>query len=367
MEHKKKLLIVSQAQFGYHIDTYEYAKGLKDLYDITFFCWDYGDPKVEVEGVKVIYSSREGNIIGRNLRFRREFMKLVAQDFDHCFIMYFVGASLAHRVQRQERLICDIRTGETAPSKIKRWFMDAVMYLELNTFKNKSIISQSLAEKFHVKNYHLLPLGANTIPFEFKDFSELHLVYVGEFDNRRIQDTVKGFGEFYLRYKDRIKCRYTIIGAGRGNERAIIEQVIAKYGLEEVVKLTGYIQHDQLGNYLQAGNIGVSYIPITKYYDCQPPTKTFEYLLSGMAVLATATKENKLVITGENGVVIQDTAEAFTEGLEKIYERRTTYNAKHIQEESQKRYSWNSIVRSNLNGYLASVGSEKPIPQFEDV
>lgn len=366
MKHKKKLLIVSQAQFGYHIDTYEYAKGLKDLYDITFFCWDYGDPKVDVKGVKVIYSSREGNIISRNLRFRREYMQLVAQDFDHCFIMYFVGASLAHRVQRQDRLICDIRTGETSPSILKRWLMDATMSLELSTFRNKSIISKSLAEKFRVKDYHLLPLGANSIPFKQKDFSDFHLVYVGEFDNRRMEDTVKGFGEFYQEYKDQINCRYTIIGAGRGNEREIIEEVVAEYGLEDVVKLTGYIQHDQLGSYLQAGNIGVSYIPITKYFDCQPPTKTFEYLLSGMAVIATATKENKLVIHEDNGVLIEDTAEAVTKGLIELYQRRFTYDAQQIQKESEERYSWNSIVRTNLHGYLSGGTEPKVAPQLED-
>lgn len=41
---------------------------------------------------------------------------------------------------------------------------------------------------------------------------------------------------------------------------------------------------------------------MTEYYDSQPPTKTFEYALSGLYVLATKTRENEKVITNDNGV-----------------------------------------------------------------
>lgn len=44
------------------------------------------------------------------------------------------------------------------------------------------------------------------------------------------------------------------------------------------------------------------YVPITDYYEYQPPTKTFEYVLSGLLCLATATSSNKEVITEEKVV-----------------------------------------------------------------
>jgi nucleoside-diphosphate-sugar epimerase len=70
--------------------------------------------------------------------------------------------------------------------------------------------------------------------------------------------------------------------------------------------------------YFDIHNIGVSYIPMLKCFDNQPPTKTFEYLLSGMPVIATATNANKDIINDVNGVLINDNSEEVYNGLTAI-------------------------------------------------
>jgi len=358
MKNKKKLLIVTQDQFGYHIDPYEFAKRLGKYYEVTFYCWDYGRPRIELGGVRVIYMSRKGNILTRNFRFRFKLLKLIRRQFDYVFAVYFVGVSIAHLAGGKHALICDVRTGNVSENGWSRTLFNALLYLELFTFRNKTIISHSLAKKIGVRNYHHLPLGANLVSLEGKNFEEFTLFYVGTLTGRYMENTVRGFGLFYHKFKDRIKCKYIIVGSGIEEDMKKIHDAIEEFHLQDVVILNGYIPHDQLVPLLREANIGVSYIPITDYFDCQPPTKTYEYLLSGMAVLATATQENKEVINKDNGVLVDDTPQALAEGLQLLYENRFSYDALSIQQEARQ-YSWENIVHGNLNNYLTGISNGK--------
>jgi hypothetical protein len=95
-------------------------------------------------------------------------------------------------------------------------------------------------------------------------------------------------------------------------------------------------------------------VPITGFFDCQPPTKTYEYLLAGLVVLATKTRENIRLIHDNNGVLISDTAEAVAEGLEKIYENRSKYRSTDVQK-SMERFVWKTVVHAQLHEYLERI------------
>jgi glycosyltransferase involved in cell wall biosynthesis len=118
-----------------------------------------------------------------------------------------------------------------------------------------------------------------------------------------------------------------------------------------VVKITGRIPHTKLGSFFDQCNIGVSYVPMVDYYDCQPVTKTFEYLLSGMPVIATATSENKIVIEPGNGIVVDDNAHDFYSGLKALFENKHQFDSDKIRSQAI-RYTWADIVRENLKKYL---------------
>jgi glycosyltransferase involved in cell wall biosynthesis len=93
---------------------------------------------------------------------------------------------------------------------------------------------------------------------------------------------------------------------------------------------------------------------MTDYYDVQPVTKTFEYLLSGMPVIATNTSENRKVINQGNGVLIGDTAEDFYTGLKTILKNRLFFDSVKIRNNSME-YTWYNIVDKNLKIYLDQV------------
>lgn len=252
--------------------------------------------------------------------------------------------------------VFDIRTGSVHHNPMVRRFDDARLKLETLFFKNVTVISESLAEKLGLaKKAHILPLGADVISDSVKNFDDgLHLLYVGTLFNRNIDVTIRGFKQFYEEFKNKLSLSYTIIGSGPNNEEQMLKKMVAQYGLSGIVTVTGEIPHTQLKSWFDKANVGVSYVPMTDYYDCQPVTKTFEYLLSGMPVIATATSENKKVVDYSNGVLAGDTAEEFYCSFKKIYEARQQFDSTQIRTKAAC-YSWDNIVRKNLRTYLLKV------------
>jgi len=124
--------------------------------------------------------------------------------------------------------------------------------------------------------------------------------------------------------------------------------------LNDTIETTGYIHNDQLNTYFEKANIGVSYVPITPYYTHQPPTKTYEYLLSGLPVLATATIENAKIIDDSCGVLIQDNEEDIERGLFSMVKQLKNFNSEKIREVCGGK-SWLNITQSNLMPYLKSI------------
>jgi glycosyltransferase involved in cell wall biosynthesis len=92
-------------------------------------------------------------------------------------------------------------------------------------------------------------------------------------------------------------------------------------------------------------------VPMTPYFEYQPVTKLFEYMLSGMPVIATNTYENRLIVNENNGVLINDTSEDFCNGLLTIYNKRNSFNSSEIRR-SVESYTWGNIVNTNLKPYL---------------
>jgi glycosyltransferase involved in cell wall biosynthesis len=162
--------------------------------------------------------------------------------------------------------------------------------------------------------------------------------------------TIEGFYKFYNTYKDEFFISYTFVGDGTHDEIGLLKDSVEKLELNNVVNMVGRVPFDELGSYFKNHNIGVSFVPMTDYFDAQPVTKTFDYLLSGLPVIATATFENKRIINNTNGVLIKDSPEGFFDGLEDILEMRKQYSSEKIRS-SVSSYQWDRIV-NELGGYL---------------
>ncbi len=351
------LIIIDQVQFGYHTGNLNFCKYLRNNCSITYICKDHGFSKIEMDEVRVVYVSRAGNILVRSIRFLNQILSEIgSREKSIVFIKYVKGVSLALRLCKPSHyFVLDIRTGSVNKNRIKRWFYDSRLKFEAKFFKNVTIISQGLADKLNIAHKaHILPLGADIISYANKTFDQFRLIYVGTLVNRNIDVTIHGFKRFYDEFCSHITLNYTIIGTGTLNEENLLRELVDQFGLNNAVTIMGKIPHTQIKPFFDNANIGVSYIPMTHYYDIQPPLKTFEYLLSGMPVIATRTSENMKVINQKNGVLVGDSADEFYSGLKVLLENRFNYDSKIIRDES-KDHTWEIIVKNNLQKYLNAI------------
>lgn len=348
----KKVLIVNKIQYGYHTDTYKYTSYLKGEFDITYICFDSKLKKYNGNGIRIKYISNDGSFILRGFKFVHAIIKYILNNkTDLVFITYFQLASFLKIIFPLKKFILDIRTGSIANSWIKRKRYDGIMVLESLLFNNITIISDCLRIKLKLnsKKCHLLPLGSDIISKTKKSFNDLKIIYVGSFDNRNIHETIIGLNIFIQKYKS-LKVTYDIFGTGSKGTEDLIKNTIEYECLNQIVKLNGRKNHNELREYFDNCNIGISYIPITDYYDCQPPTKTYEYINSGILCIATKTTANKELICVENGILCEDNPISFFESLEKIYLCKDNFNSEKIAS-TLIDFNWQNIT-DNLSNYL---------------
>jgi glycosyltransferase involved in cell wall biosynthesis len=350
---RKTLLFVNQSQFGYHIDYLQYCKHLKEDFEITYLCWDYKRERIQESGINVIYVSRDNNILIRNIRFLKINLNVLKQkSYTKIFIHFFRGSFIIPLLSAQRKKIhLDIRTGSISTKKINRSIYNIELRFESIFFRSVSVISSGLRDMLGIsKSAIILPLGATPLYVTRQFKKTLSLLYVGTLSNRHIEETVEGL-KIFLKEHTNADISYTIVGDGWHNEKLELQNRINKLHLQKYITLTGYLPHSELRKFYQITNVGVSYIPITSYYEFQPATKTYEYLMAGMPVIATNTYENRQVVNEINGVLIQDSPESFAIGVADVFKRLNSFDENKIRK-TVENYEWSKIVQTMKNTIL---------------
>ena len=356
----KKILFIQYGQFGYLSDYYYYCKYLSNDYKITFLCIDEGFKRQNLNHVQVKYASLRGN----KIRKYYQWLKFIAKEiynknydliFTHCFKLCFVVRVFGGN----RKIILDIRTGSVKQNRIINFFNNQRIRFESFFFKNITILSKGLIKHLGLKpkNCHWLPLGAEQIPNSDCGYDAINLLYVGTLKQRNIHHTIEGFAKFYEQYGSEALCCYNIVGFGSEADEKLLNDRIHDLDLNGIVKFHGRRTHGELVDFFRNSNVGVSYVPITHYFDFQPPTKTFEYILSGMVCIATSTYENTNLISEANGILCLDNSISFYEALKEYYFKRHHYNHSSVIN-SLEDYTWNKIVNTNLKPYLNTLLSD---------
>ena len=345
----KKLLIINTYQLGFLTDTLKYCEHLRRDYLIDFVCFNYGYDKIQIENVRVTYIPRPNNRAFQGILFFGVALFRCLFYRGRIFVVYFPYCSYLKRILFWKKMNIDIRTLSVDQNEEVRISADLMLKKEIGYFDSASFISQGVKNKIAAdfnKISYILPLGADPIVTKDKKFDQFKLLYVGTLYNRNIIDTVKGLKLFIKKYPD-ISITYDIIGSGFENEIEELNGYIIENNLSGICQVHGRIPYSELKPFFDKCNIGVSYIPITDYYQYQPPTKTYEYALSGMAVIATKTISNESVINEKNGVLIKDNPEAFMNAIEKLLIKKGELNSRLIIE-SMDDYRWGKIIEKYL-------------------
>jgi len=352
---KHKLLIAYPNQFGYHTDSYKYCEYLKDNFDISYVCFDQGYERLHLPEVNVFYIPFNTGKARRLIHFFTFLIHLTRKvKFDVLFTIQFEFCFIIGLFAKSKVKILDYRTGDLDNNERNRNLKNLFLRFDSIFFKNISAISEGLRDilKLNKVKTHILPLGADKISDRMRSFSRFDLLYIGTLNSRNIHQTIEGVA-FLLEENKELSTlvTYTIIGFGTDDDVKKINNTIEELGLNNTVHFLGRKKYTDIAEYFDTCNIGVSYVPMTPYFEYQPVTKLFEYLLSGMPVIATDTYENSLVVNKTNGVLINDTPEDFCIGLKNIYNQRLTYNSYEIRK-SVEAYTWENIISTNLKPYL---------------
>lgn len=333
-----------------------HCKYLRNDFRVTYICFDNGYPKIKEDGVEVTYVPWNSSYFKNGLRFMRSCINhYKTNKTEYLFAVYFPLVSLLKTILGHRNMILDFRTGSVDGSKSKRRITNTLMRFESLFFKRISVISESLALKLklNMRKVFVLPLGADILSTKNKTFDSLRLFYIGTLDGRNIHDTVYGLKLFHeSNYSADLKVSYDIVGNGNSEYVTLLQKAIENTGLQKEVIFHGKKLHKELKYYFDHCNIGVSYIPITEYYDCQPPTKTFEYVNAGMVCMATEIQENKKLITSENGLLCQDNPESFCIALIEFSKDLKKWDSNMIRN-TLSHYNWANISE-NLKNYILS-------------
>ena len=85
----------------------------------------------------------------------------------------------------------------------------------------------------------------------------------------------------------------------------------------------------------------------------QPPTKTYEYIMSGLFCIATNTTANKEIIDNSNGILTRDNSKSLADAIIKTYKKRFNLNSFLIQD-TLKNHTWNQIIDNKLTPLIES-------------
>lgn len=355
---KFKILILSSEQFGYLTDTLKYCEYAANDFEITYVGWDYNRPKIELPGINVKYVSRKSNLLVRNFRLLKAFHKEIKSGYHLVFATYTRGISIVKFFNHHARFIVDVRSLCVNPKKLKRIVYDYFLKFEISIFQDVSVISEGVASKLKLKNYHLLPIGGECFTSDSKSFEKLSYLYVGTLQHRNILECVKGFHLYLMDFENKSSAPvFTIVGDSPGNELQEIRGYIQVNCLSDNIITAGAVPQNKLRPYFESANVGVSYIPLRSYYKYQPPTKTFEYLISGLPVIATSTYENINVVTENVGILIEDNAQSVFAGLKKLDEQRTKFNSNIIRM-SHAQFTWEEVVKKEFTSLIEGLISE---------
>lgn len=348
---KKKLLISITSQFGYHTDTYMYCKYLdKTRYEVHYVGFDLGYAKRVIDDVKVHYISVHTSKINRYWIYLNTINKLIRENnYDIVFQVDHKLTLIVRLCNLRRKFILDIRTGDLNSSNFKRAFYNSYIYITSLFYRRITIISESLRNLLRIPAYKttIIPLGAETRNINDKTFLNLNLFYIGTLQLRNIDETVEGLALFN-KNNPGIILTYDIVGTGKNKDVLRLQQTIIENDLQDIVIYHGQKNHDEISDIWEHANVGIVYLPITPYYDCQPTTKLYECLLAGMPVIATNTFSNRIEIQEFSGVICNDNKNSFSDALTEIYAKRHTFDSTRIKNYYAES-TWQSIVCTKLS------------------
>lgn len=170
----------------------------------------------------------------------------------------------------------------------------------------------------------------------------LRLVYAGSICIPRGRDVM--LGAMKLVAKKQLPVKLTMVGAP-ADELEYCQQYIKMHSLENHLDVRGRVPGDEIPSFYENADYGLCLWEDRLSWRFNPPTKLFEYLVSGLPVLASNIRTHtRYINNGVNGLIFDYNPESLAEKIEVAYQDFSQLSTlKHNAKSSGSQYLWGKI------------------------
>ena len=172
--------------------------------------------------------------------------------------------------------------------------------------------------------------------------------------SRGLKEIIEVMSSLKERYKGRV-C-LLIIGEAYGKEKEYLDENIKKYEIEDIVKFTGWLPYEEVGNAISNGAIGINFLDY--HFENNMFTtaiKLFNYMRYGLPIVTVDLPETRRIILDANcGVIVKErTTEALADALSMLIDqpelrKKLGQNSRRAFEE---KYNWGAMEKRLLRVY----------------
>ncbi|MBI5347243.1 MAG: glycosyltransferase family 4 protein [Candidatus Aenigmarchaeota archaeon] len=232
---------------------------------------------------------------------------------------------------------------------LSRWLKKTIKNFDAAVCVSGSV-KKSLEMRGVRSSYHIIPNGADVRKFKpGKKTKPVKIVFVGGAGKHQGADMLVHAGEI-LQSKG-VKCRITIAGGFPLYDSFVssLKKYVAEKHLN--IEFTGMVQ--DVPKLLSTADIGVAPFRDVKERYGFSPLKIFEYMASGLAIVASDTEWNREIVKeGENGLLFQagnekELADCLQVLVENTRLRKKLQKA--ARSDAVKYYNWNRAAKHILS------------------
>jgi starch synthase len=184
------------------------------------------------------------------------------------------------------------------------------------------------------------------------------VIFVGNFYQwHDVSTLLDGFAQVFQVHPD---ARLVLVGDGA--ERQTMMQRAAELGLTDAARFTGLVPHDEVPRLLAAADVAVVPYPPMETDLWLSPLKLFEYMASGMAVIASAVGQlTEVVQDGRNGLLVPaGNVPAMAAALQRLVDDPAlrTQLGRQAREDAARKHSWEHYLSRLERVFLAVINGQ---------
>ncbi|MEM3556241.1 MAG: glycosyltransferase family 4 protein [Candidatus Micrarchaeia archaeon] len=220
-------------------------------------------------------------------------------------------------------------------------------------YSNTKIMKEKIPKKYWNKCFYL-PNGVNTKQFKptRRKRKEFSLVFVGLLHKIKHILSIVDAVETAKRRISNLKC-YIV---GDGPKKGELERIVSSKKLRDVFVFTGTVPHEKLPKLLASADVLLAPFSNLEGVRYQSNMKIFEYMASGVPIVATDVGDIKMILKNGNAgfVVPPDNSEAIAEKIIYIYKNpeKSKKVASLARKLAYEKYDW-KVLAEKLSNFLS--------------